>query len=240
MAREASAEVAYAPWSTFNTALDTLREHGLPTKLHRSVFKGQSGGTQAVLMASFKALGGINETNEVQPILHRLVDPAQRKAALQEIADTKYQAVLALGPTATMNEFDQVFRDYGLGGATHRKAKVFFLKLAEELGIKLSSYIMRGTTSTPTNGTVTPKTRTTRRRKTTVDDPTPPPSAKGSTKTIALTSGGEVTLTVTIDPMQLSDEDQEWVFGLIKQLRAYEKSGGPPSQAAADDGAAES
>lgn len=185
MAREASAEVAYAPWSTFNTALDTLRAHGLPEYLDRSVFHTQSGGTQAVLMATFKAIGALDENNKVQPLMHRLVDPAQRKAALREIADSRYSEVLGLGPAATPQQFDQVFRDYGLSGATHRKAKAFFLKLAEELGIKLSSYIMRGTTSG--NGSPPIPTRKVRRIKRNLggsgsgENPPPPPPPPSDT-----------------------------------------------------------
>lgn len=175
MARDASAAVPYAPWTTFNTALDTLQENGLPDKLDRSVFKKQSGGTQAVLMASLKAAGGINEDNLVQPILHRMVDPAQRKAAFKDLLDERYKEVLALGPTATQAQFDQVFRDYGLSGATHRKAKAFFLKAAEEVGIKLSKYISVGTSTSSPGKPATPRQKVTRRNNGRNDNPPPPP-----------------------------------------------------------------
>lgn len=189
MARDASATVPYAPWTTFNTALETLRANGLPDKLDRSVFKGQSGGTQAVLMASFKAAGGIDEDNVVQLILRKMVDPAQRKAAFKELAETRYKEVLALPSAATQAQFDQVFRDYGLNGATHRKAKAFFLRLADEVGITLSKHISVGT-SNGTPGTP-PKPRRSRQEK--KDKPNSPPAPRPPS------AGGEALFHPAID-----------------------------------------
>lgn len=179
MAREASAEVAYAPFSTFTTALDTLAEHGLPDKIDRSIFSTQSGATQAVLMSSFRALGAINENNEVQPLLRRLVNKSERKAALQEIVDAKYLAVKELGQAATQKQFDDVFYEYGVQGATHRKAEAFFLKVAEAIGLKLSPYIQgakSAPTASPTNGT--PKPARKGRKGTKGDDPDTSPETR--------------------------------------------------------------
>jgi hypothetical protein len=152
MARDTTAQVAYPPWTTFNSALNKLHDKGLPEKLDRTVFDGQSGSTQAILMASMRAVGGIDDEGNVQPLLHRLVDPAQRKAALKEIIESKYGAVMALGPTATQGQFDQAFSDYGVAGATRRKAQAFFLSAANEVGIKLSKHIAGATKETKTNG----------------------------------------------------------------------------------------
>lgn len=163
MARDVSAEVAYAPYSTFITALDTLNQHGLPDRIDRSIFSTQSGATQAVLMASLKALGAINESNDTQPILRRLVDQNQRKAALKEIVDNKYKAVLDLGPSATQKQFDDVFFAYGVKGATHRKAEAFFLKVADVVGIKLSPYISGAARSSSGSGEST-RPKVTRRK----------------------------------------------------------------------------
>lgn len=151
MAREASAEVAYAPFSSFNTALDTLAQHGLPDKLDRTAFNNQSGSTQAVLMSSLKAIGAINEEREVQPLLRRLVDKTQRKEALNEIAQANYASIIALGPAATMKQFDDAFTELGVQGATRRKAQAFFLKLADEVGLKLSTYITGAKNSSSSN-----------------------------------------------------------------------------------------
>ncbi len=43
---------------------------------------------------------------------------------------------------------------------------------------------------------------------------------------------------VSIDPMDLEDDDRDFVFDLIGRLKAYEKAGSPPARASS--GAAES
>ncbi|HZO93062.1 MAG TPA: DUF5343 domain-containing protein [Candidatus Baltobacteraceae bacterium] len=248
MAREATIGIAYVPFKTFTTALDTLRQ-GVPDPLDKSVFQNQSFSTQNMLISSLKALGTIDEQGHPQPILARLVNPETRKEALREVIEDKYHAVLALGQTATENQVDTKFREYGVGGETLNKAKAFFFQAAGVVGIPLSPHLRAARIVANGDGEGAPKPTTPRRRRSNKGGKpreeaagvvaTTTTAPRGSTKTVQLSSGGEVTLAVTIDPMELSDADQEWVFGLIKQLRAYEKNGGPPSQTAAD-GAAES
>ncbi len=179
MARDATIQVAYAPWTTFNSALDKFHEKGLPDRLDRTVFAGQSGSTQAVLMAAMRSVGGIDDEGRVQPLLQRLVDPSQRQAALKEVLQTRYKTALDLSPTATQAQFDQVFRDYGLNGTTHRKATAFFLSAADDVGIKVSKYIARATKTSTGNGAPKPagnkKSRTRSRRRDHGGEPAPPP-----------------------------------------------------------------
>jgi hypothetical protein len=61
------------------------------------------------------------------------------------------------------------------------------------------------------------------------------PPSQGSSIKVALRSGaGSMELAVSIDLIELDDDDQKFVFGIIAQLKAYEKQGGakpplPPS-----------
>lgn len=156
MPREASIGVAYVPFKTFITALDTLNQ-GLPDVLDRSVFKNQSGSTQAMLMSTFRALGGIDDEGNTQPILRRLVNPNERKAALKEIVEENYRDVLSLGTNATQKQFDDAFYAYGVSGETHKKAKSFFLQVAEMLGIPLSPHIAQSKASSSGTRSAAPR-----------------------------------------------------------------------------------
>ncbi len=235
MAREAEVKIAYVPFKTFLTALDTLRQ-GIPDPLDRSVFRGQSGSTQSMLISSLKALGCVDDADHPQPVLARLVDGGQRKSALEEVLRDKYQGVLGLGLTATQQQFDNAFREYGVSGDTHKKAKSFFLQAAHMVGLKLSPYVGGARVA---GGENTSPPRAPRRRKRTSGPASPGspdqgsrPSvgiaAGGSTKSVALKGGaGTVTLTVSINPYELDDADQNFVFGLIKSLKEYEKANTP-------------
>jgi hypothetical protein len=50
-------------------------------------------------------------------------------------------------------------------------------------------------------------------------------------KTIALRSGGQMTLKATFDPFELSAEDRAFVFGLVDALGRYEKNEPPVERA---------
>lgn len=247
MARDTTVEIAYAPFKTFLTALDTLRQ-GIPDPLDRSVFRNQSGSTQAMLISSMRALGAIDADGHKQPVLDRLVNPDERRTALKEVLEDKYRDVINLGLSASQKQFDDCFYEYGVRGDTHKKAKSFFLQAAQMAGIPLSPHVAgpRGAaTEGESNGTPTaaaaPRRRRARSKKDNGAGGAAPPSggsSRGSSKTVQMRTGGEITMTVSIDPMELEDDDRRFVFDLIDKLKAYEKAGGPPARASS--GAAES
>ncbi len=175
MANETPRAVAYVPFKTFITSLDTLRQ-GVPDPIDRSVFRSQSGSTQGMLLGTYKALGLINEGQHPEPILHRLVDPDQRKAAMREVFDKNYAEVMALGPAATQKQFDDLLGAYGITGDTKKKAKSFFVQAAEMAGVKISPYIApRGSGNGESGSSGTPRPTRTRRRTGGAGKPPPNP-----------------------------------------------------------------
>lgn len=234
MAREATVEIPYVSFKTFLTALDTLRQ-GVPDPLDRSVFRNQSGSAQAMLLAAFRGLGAIDEDGHPQPILARLVNPDERKVALREAMDETYPEALALDPAASQKQFDDCFYAYGVKGETHKKAKSFFLQAAHMVGIQLSPHIAgpraaSGDDGAPSaNGVVVKRRRVRKRIRDGGGDGGDggtdfSAAPKGSSKTIQLRSGaGVVTLTVSIDPMELEDDERTFVFHLIDKLKKYER-----------------
>jgi hypothetical protein len=146
----AAVDIPYVPFKTFLTALDTLSQ-GVPSPIDRSVFGNQSGSTQGMLLQSFRALKLVNEQNEPQPLLHRIVKSEERRAALHEALKATYPEVLALGAAATQKQFDDTFSAV-VGADTKKKAKSFFLQAAHMVGITLSPHISPAKAATAENG----------------------------------------------------------------------------------------
>lgn len=251
MARETTVTIAYVPFKTLETALDTLRQ-GIPDPVDKSVFQNQSFSTQNMLISSFKALGALDDGGHPQPILKRLVDPATRKAALKEVIEDKYRSILDLGLAATEKQVEDKLRERGVGGETLNKAKAFFLRAAAAAGIPLSPHI-RGArvTATETDGDGTAQTKPSggsRRRKRAPKAPTnngtPLPGAPSPTGVVAatwrLSNGGTATLYVTGDPFSLSREERDELFSLADKMKSNKNDGPAVEEEPSDDGAAES
>lgn len=223
----------YVPYKTFNAALDTLKE-GIPPKIDRTVFRGQSGGTQAQLMSAFKALGVINEAGEpVQPTLSRLVDSATRKATLKALLLDKYADIVALhAANATERQLSEKLSEYNVSGATLSKAMGFFLRAADEVGIALSPHVTKKTKAGSDEGAPKRARRVRSKRPKPEETPPPtPPTAQtgGSKHTVELANGATVTLMLAaMDLITMSDHDRDWVVGAIKYFRDYKREAQAP------------
>jgi hypothetical protein len=113
---------------------------------------------------------------------------------------------------------------YSITGDTRLKATRFFLSVAEYLNVQVSPLLLRDKTK-PTGGGVTRKRRVTRRTdvpdEDDLDDDLDP--ALGESRTVALRSGGTLTLSASTKFMALSSSDRTFVFELIDKLGEYEK-----------------
>ncbi|MBC5825160.1 MAG: DUF5343 domain-containing protein [Candidatus Eremiobacteraeota bacterium] len=211
--------LVYVAYSTLNTALDMLKE-GVPPTIDRSVFQGQSGSTQAQVMSAFKALNVINSESEpVQPLLSRLVDESTRKATLKGILEDKYGDIIALHrANATEQTLNKRFADYGVSSPTMRKAKAFFLRAAEDVGIYLSPHVAKKIRQ------ATSKVATKRPRKKQVTSKGEAVPAmerpSGDNLTVSL-GGGTVTLGVAVKLTEMSTLEWEWLRDLIDRFRNY-------------------
>lgn len=52
-------------------------------------------------------------------------------------------------------------------------------------------------------------------------DPPPPPATSEQTDSVTLRSGGQVSLTVSVNLFELSKEDREFVLGLVDKIKGY-------------------
>jgi hypothetical protein len=208
--------VPYVPFKTFLAALDTL-ERGIPNQLDRSVWPSYSGAIQGQLLGAFRFLGLMEEDHSPAAALRELVaDRDARRALLRVLIEQQYRPLIALDLThASPRQLDEAMREYGLGGATHKKAMSFFLQAAQYAGLPLS-VLLKAKTRTAAFGHrrgQAPQEAAAR-----ADAPAAPPM----TKTVQLRSGGTLVLTASLDLFALGADDRAFVFELIDKLRQYE------------------
>lgn len=201
--------VPYVPFRTFLAALDAL-ERGIPNQLDRSVWPSYSGAIQGQLLGAFRFLGLMDEGNCPTPALRGLAAKREsRRELLRALLERHYQPLIALDLTRTSpRQLDDAMRQYGLSGATHKKAMSFFLKAAQYTGLPLS-VLLKAKTRSAAFG---------HRRAV----PASEPPASAISKTVRLRSGGTLTVAASLDLFTLAAEDRQFVFDLIDRLQNYE------------------
>jgi hypothetical protein len=139
-----------------------------------------------------------------------------RRPLLRTLIEKRYQRLIALDLNRTSpRQLEEAMREYGLSGATHKKALSFFLQAARYAGIPMSP-LLKARTRTAGFGH--------RRAPATPAPPATPPSAP-MTKSIRLRTGGTLTLTASLDLFSLGAEDRAFVFDLIDRLQQYDRVG---------------
>jgi hypothetical protein len=215
--------VAYVPFKTFLTALETLESGGVPRQIDRSIWRSFSGLVQSQVLGAFRFLGLV-DGDQPTPELRKLVEDKQnRPAVLRRTLEKSYSALISHDLTRmTGTMLDRLMDKYGVSGATKRKAVTFFLQAARYAEIPLSRFLLSQTRSSPG----------TRRRKKAgpadagVDNggvPAPPPAlSSGSTKTVKLQNGVQLSLAVSADLFAMAPEDRRFVLSLVEKLEEYE------------------
>lgn len=230
---------AYLPFPTFITALDQLHGHGLPNRIDHSVFPSFSGMSRSQVLSAFRFFSLIDESGTPQPLLIRLVnEPEQRKALIKELLQANYGEILEQDlARIAPSQLDQAFSSekYSVTGDTKQKARAFFLKAAEFAGLSISPLLKKRARAargarvrrlSPANGrNNTGESPTTVEQNGYHSQPQPPATGQptsGTTRTIALSNAGTLTLSVNVNLLALKGRDREFVFRLIDQIEAFE------------------
>jgi hypothetical protein len=210
----------YVPFKTFLSAVESF-ESGLPNQVDRSVWPSHSGATQGQLLGAFRFLNLIDDRGCPGAGLRELVEGREnRKRTLRRVLEKSYPELTSLDLSkASPRQLDDTVRQYGLTGATHRKAVSFFLQAANWAELPLSVLLRKKTRETGPRRRKEPPAAP---RAGTGTRPPPP----GESKTIQLRSGGSLTLVTEFRFLELAREDREFVFGLLDQMAAYERSMG--------------
>jgi hypothetical protein len=133
----------YVPYPTLTSALDALRQHGIPRtgKIDKTIWDTQSGAVQGQLILGFRFLGLIDEHKAVLPALPPLVAASveERKPILKKIIEDKYRDILSLDlMTISQGQLEEAFRKFGISGSTLMRATRFFVKACSELDIPIA------------------------------------------------------------------------------------------------------
>ncbi len=207
-------------FTTFLGGLETL-DQGLPQKLDRTAWPSQSGTNQAQLLRALRFFHLTDGDDQVQRSLDELiVAKADRKGHLRTLLEAAYPKLVSLGgANATQQQLQDAVGEFGIDGATRRKAMTFYLQAADYAEIPVSTHWpaikKRGTSGAK-------KRAGGSKRSAGSSSPAGSKPPAGDTKIVTLKSGGTVTLNISVSIMSLSAEDREWVFDLIDMLGKYE------------------
>lgn len=136
----------YISIKTFKGFLEGLRVNGVPGQIDRSVMPNMSGGAQSSLITTLRYLRLMSKEGTPNEILGRLAKSqgADRQKVLQEIVTSSYPFLFGAGfdvKNATARQLEDKFNDAGATGATGKKCVSFFLGVAKEAGIPISTYL---------------------------------------------------------------------------------------------------
>ena len=151
----------YTSFQSFKTLLGNLKEHGVPSRIDRSVLTNFSGAVGSQLITAFRFLKLINADNQPSEKLHGLVealDTPSFKGELEGVIRNAYGPIFSIDlETATPGLFGEHFKKtFGGADAVISKCMTFFLNAAQEADILVSPRILSKTK---------PRAKTTKRKK---------------------------------------------------------------------------
>ena len=213
----------YTSYRTFKTFIEDLHEHGVPSRIDRSVLTRFSGVVGTQLMHALRFLGLIEDDGRPTQRLKVLVNAhgaAHWSASLLELLRQEYAPVFAIDlETATPSHFNGAFRkSFPAADAVVQKCVTFFLYAANDAGVKISGRVLKGRK---------PRSLTPRRK---AARPTfsPPPMKEfeaASPRLQPITSADDgkspsELLLMHLDPSAMDDEQQTAVWTLLKYFKA--------------------
>ena len=139
----------YTSYRTFRTFIEDLREHGVPSRIDRSVLTRFSGVVGTQLMHALRFLGLIDDEGRPTQLLAELVNAhggAQWPVTLSQTLQEAYAPIFAIDlETATPSHFGAAFRKaFPAAEAVVQKCVTFFLYAAADAGLKVSARILKG------------------------------------------------------------------------------------------------
>lgn len=151
----------YTSFTTLTNTIDRMREEGgPPSRLDGSYLSNYAGGTRYTFLAALKSLALIDAEGKPTPTLTELVgthDENRQKQIMSDVLHQHYTAALTLPANATQAQLESVFRNYGIGGSTLRKAIGFYLAAARFAGLTFSRHFKLPKLQPGEKRTTTPK-----------------------------------------------------------------------------------
>jgi hypothetical protein len=162
----------YTAFSSIKTAVKLMKEHGLPSRIDRSVLTNFSGAVVTQVMTALKFLGLIDgdgrPTASLKILVETIDDENTWPTQLAEVIRGAYAPLFTIDlERASPSQFHELFKkSYPGADDVVRKSVTFFLNATREAKIPVSPYIMKN--KKPRN--VFAKRRTPRQKPTTNAD----------------------------------------------------------------------
>lgn len=215
------------PYIAFKTLLDLverMEREEPPTRVDPTYLDTYAGGYRPTVIGNLQTMGLLTKTGEPTPVLLGLVssDDAGRKKMVGELVKGLYPEVFALGMNSTQGQFLEAFTARGATGDTRRKAISFFLKACAYAGVQTGTHW-----KTPAASATGSTRRRTPKTTDTADDTPPPfvpppPPTDEHTRVVTLRTGGEISLSVNMNPLVLRGAERKFFNALVDLLDDYE------------------
>jgi hypothetical protein len=212
----------YTSYRTFKTFIEDLHEHGVPSRIDRSVLTRFSGIVGTQLTHALRFLGLIEDDGRPTPRLNELVNAhatGRWAETLLERLRQEYAPMFAIDlETATPSHFNEAFRKaFPAADAVVQKCVTFFLYAANDAGVKISGRVLKGRK---------PRSPAPRRKLAKPAPAHPPtrefeasPSPQAPLPPIEGKKPSEMLL-MHLDPNEMDDEQQAAIWTLLKYFKA--------------------
>lgn len=217
----------YIGFGAFTGFLNQLRDTSVPSRIDRSVLGNASGGMAYGILSSLKFLKLIDDRGAPTPAFKALVkaQDSERPEHLKIMLENGFTELFNSGidlESASSGQFDEVLRSsYDIRGSTVDKVAIFFLGAAKQAGISVSHQLEK---RKPV-GSIGPKRLRLKRDVPQNENGTGQanPSQGEQPALPAQTQNDPVTTLVgIIDMAEMSDQEQEAVWILIRYLKKRE------------------
>ena len=210
----------YTSYRTFRTFIEDLREHGVPSRIDRSVLTRFSGVVGSQLMHALRFLGLIEDHGRPTQRLRELVNAhgaGHWPEKLLELLRQEYAPMFAIDlETATPSHFNEAFRRaFPAADAVVQKCVTFFLYAANDAGVKISGRVLKGR-----------KPRSLPPRRKHAAAPAPAKEVEAATSSPRPDAFGvegkkpSEILLLHLDPNEMDNEQQAAVWTLMKYFKA--------------------
>jgi hypothetical protein len=210
----------YTSYRTFKTFIEELREHGVPSRIDRSVLTRFSGVVGTQLMHALRFLGLIEDHGRPTQGLKELVSAyggAHWPERFSELLRQVYAPMFAIDlETATPSHFSEAFRKaFPAADAVVQKCVTFFLYAAADAGVKISGRILKG--RKPRSSAPRKKPGPVRAR---AEDVEAGPSQPQPVAPLIEGKKPSEILLMHLDPNEMDGEQQAAVWTLMKYFKA--------------------
>lgn len=135
----------YISSATFDNALASVVEHGVPQQVDRSVLSKFAGGTIRQLIQAFEYLRLIEEDGRPTDVLkaYEKADPDGRKTILAAQLRKCYPHQVSILPDGTPQQLQSSFSQFSIEPSVRAKCIAFLLGMAKRAGLPIGKHIAK-------------------------------------------------------------------------------------------------